>query len=874
MVQGNRPNETPAWRSLGRGSLGAIALLGCLLLPFGLASAGQARDPEPQGPRFAGMALADALADLRSRGLRIVFTSEIVGPDLRVEAEPRAKDLRRILDELLEPHGLEAREGPLGTLVVVRRPAAEIPDHEASIAGSIRSRPDSAAVAGAFVRVVETGVEVVSSADGTFLIPRHDAGAFTLEVGRAGFVVQRVEGVTLTDGRRTEVAILLDPAPAVEEALVITPSLISLVREEPRGTLGLSREEILALPHLGDDLFRAVSLFPGVAANDVSAQFNVRGARRDETQILLDGQELYEAYHLKDFDSALSFVASSTLRRTDLSTGGFSAQFGDRMSGVLDMTTVAPSGPAHGRIGVSVLSLQAGGGGGFHDGRGTWLAEVRRGTIDLAKSLLGDEHPQYGDAYAKLEYQLDGRNSLDLHLLYSNDDFEFDEITADESKRTDTEYRSAYSWITHRMLLTRRMFVETAVSLAGIARDRRGKEVEADVQFDIRDERDSHVLGLRQDWTLEASSRHLFKYGLELRGFDAGYDYFGSHTFANPLAAIRDEPSDGTTVFRGEFDAQHGSAYVSDRVRLADAVTLELGLRHDRHTLTDESDLSPRLNLAWFAGRASVLRLAWGGFQQSQRPYELQVEDGETQFHPTERATHRVLGFEKVFFPGGQPGRGLTLRAEVYRREVENPRPRYENLYEALNTFPEVEPDRVRIAPERSVAEGVELFLQGRVSERLGWWANYAYASTEDEIDGARAPRSIDQTNTLNASLDYRAGRHWRLSLAFRYHTGWPTTPLSLEEEIDDAGQTVFVPVLGPLNSERVSDYHRMDLRASREFEVRGDRLVFFADIQNIYNRKNVAGFDFEIDDEAGTITAEEEYWAGILPSVGITYEF
>ena len=844
-----------------------------MLILSGLAFAGSSRNAEPQDTRFAGNTLADALAELRSRGLRIVFTSEVVGPDLRVEAEPRATDPRRILDELLEPHGLDVQDGPLGTLVVVRRRGPAIPPDEGAIAGSVRSRRNSAAVAGAVVRVVESRIEVVSSADGTFLVPHHEAGVFTLEIVRAGFVVQRVEGVAITDEHPTTVAIVLDPAPVVEEALIITPSQISLLREEPRTTLGLSRDEILALPHLGDDLFRAVSFFPGVAANDVSAQFNVRGGRRDETQILLDGQELYEAYHLKDFDSALSLVDSSTLRRTDLSTGGFSARFGDRMSGVLDMTTVRPSGTAHGRIGLSVLNLQAGGGGGFHDGRGTWLAEARRGTIGLAEDLLGDEHPQYGDAYAKLEYQLDDRNSLGLHLLYSNDDFGFEEITDDESKRTDTAYRSAYFWITHRMLLTHRVFVETAASLAEVARDRRGEEFEEDVQFVVRDERDSEILGLRQDWIFEASSRHFLKAGFELRGFDAEYDYFGSHTFANPLAAIRNEPGDGTTAFRGEFDTRHRSAYASDRVRLSDAVTLELGLRHDRYTLTDESELSPRLNLAWSTGRASVLRLAWGRYLQSQRPYELQVEDGETQFYATERATHRVLGFEKMFFSGRPPGRGLTLRAEVYRRDVENPRPRYENLYEALNTFPEVEPDRVRIAPECGVAQGIELFLQGRAGARLGWWANFAYASTEDEIEGARVPRSIDQTSALNASLDYRAGRRWRLGLAFRYHTGWPTTPLSLEEEIDDDGQTVFVPVLGPLNSERVSDYHRTDLRASREFGA-GGRLVFFLDVQNVFNRKNVAGFDFEIDEVAGTINAEKEYWAGILPSVGITYEF
>ena len=87
-------------------------------------------------------------------------------------------------------------------------------------------------------------------------------------------------------------------------------------------------------------------------------------------------------------------------------------------------------------------------------------------------------------------------------------------------------------------------------------------------------------------------------------------------------------------------------------------------------------------------------------------------------------------------------------------------------------------------------------------------------------------------------------------------------------------GDSVFVPVLGPLNSDRVSTYHRLDLRASRKFQLRKGELTFFIDIQNVYNRENLSGFDFEIDEEAGTIVGIDERWPGIFPSIGIRWEF
>jgi hypothetical protein len=830
------------------GLIAAIALLACV--PIHAAG-------------YAGKPLSEALTDLRAQGLKIVFTSEVVRPEMTVIAEPVATEPRRILDEILEPHGLMARDGPRDTLVIVQR-TAELPSRRGSISGLVLSRAGSVPVAGAVVRVLESGAVTTSTIDGGFLFEEHDAGSFTIEAGRAGFAIARVEEVSVVAGERTEISILLNPAPIVEEEVEITPSRISLMREEPGAVIGLGREEILALPHLGDDFFRAISLLPGISANDVSAQFHVRGGRRDETQILLDGQELYEPYHLKDFDNALSFVSTSALASADLTTGGFPAEFGDRMSGVLDMRTVTPAGRPRGRVGASLLNLQAGGSGGFHGDRGSWLLEARRGTADLAKELLGNEHPRYADIYAKIEYQLNRRNSIGVNLLYSDDRFTFEEVLEDESKRTDTSYNSGYLWLTHRAVLGSRIFLETVFSRASLDQERYGVAFEEDVEFEIFDGRETEVTGLRQSWNFRATPGHLLKWGFEVRRFDTEYDYAGNFVFDNPLAAIRETPEEGETLFAGEYDESHTSLYIADRMRLTEAVTLELGLRHDRHSLTDENHFSPRFNLAWAPDDASVFRFAIGTFHQSQRPYELQVEDGESAFHPTELSEHRVLGYEREFAVG------LSLRAELYERTVPNPRPRYENLYEAINTFPEVEPDRVRIAPERSVARGFELFIRGKAGKRVGWWANYAYASTEDEIDGVWVPRKFDQRHTLNLDLNYLIGKHWKLNLAWRYHSGWPTTPLWLEEEDDgDWG-----PVLGPLYSERLPAYHRLDLRASRSFRVGGGELILFFDVQNLYDRNNIAGSDNHIDEEEGTIETEIEYWAGILPSVGITYEF
>lgn len=743
--------------------------------------------------RYAGKPLAEALLDLRRQGLKIVFTSELVRPGMAVAEEPTATEPRRVLDQLLAPHGLQARDGPNGVVVVV------------------------------------------------------PGGAHADNTQRS--------------------------LPTVHEEMVVTPSRISLLREEPVAFFEFSRDEILALPRLGDDLFRSLSLLPGTAANDVGAQFHVRGGRRDETQILLDGQELYEPFHLPDFDNAVSFVAPETLEEADLMTGGFAARYGDRMSGVLDMTTVTPDGSPRFRIGAGLPGGSAGASGALPDDRGAWIVEARRGSTDLVGRYLGAEEPRYWDAFGKLDYRLDADHGLRLNVLHSGDRLLFEEADEEGHERLQTLYDSTYGWLTHRAVLGNRLYVDTAGSWAHIRQRRSGTEEEDEVDFSVLDDRDTRVVGARQGWSFAATTRHTLDWGWQLRRFDTRYNYFGTASFDTPLGRIRSASSDTRTQFAGRFRVEHQSAYLADRMRLLEPLTLELGLRYDRYRLTGEDLLSPRLNLAYAVTDDSVVRLAWGRFGQSQRPYEVQVEDGDTGLHPVEESEHRVLGFEKVF-DRGTAARELAFRVEVYQRAVFNPRPRFENLFEPINFFPESQPDRVRIAPRRSRAQGVELFLRGHLGPKVTWWTNYTYAATDDEIDGAWVPRLFDQTHSLNLDLDWKVNENWRLNAAWRFHTGWPTTPLTVERVPGGGDDIEWMPVLGSLNSDRMPVYHRLDLRVSRDWRWRGIALETFLDVQNAYDRQNVGGFDYEIDEETGTLLKDPELWPGILPAFGVSVRF
>ncbi|MCP4655586.1 MAG: hypothetical protein GY856_09230 [bacterium] len=77
----------------------------------------------------------------------------------------------------------------------------------------------------------------------------------------------------------------------------------------------------------------------------------------------------------------------------------------------------------------------------------------------------------------------------------------------------------------------------------------------------------------------------------------------------------------------------------------------------------------------------------------------------------------------------------------------------------------------------------------------------------------------------------------------------------------------------GEVALEHLEDRAR-DLCLHRRWRLRSGRFLFFIDVQNSYNRRNLAGFDLQVDEDTAEFIVEEEQWPGLFPSVGIAWEF
>lgn len=849
---------------------------------------------------WAGRELAEVLRELQSEGVAVVFSSSLVPAGLRVEADPEGGEPRALLDELLTPHGLAVAEGPDEAWVVVR--AATAPGGLIgtvvtwSAAGGTEPVPRARVVVGTGERGAEerstADSETRCDAEGRFAFTDLEPGEHWVEVRHAGFAVER-KRVEIESGAETEITLEVVAVPVAVDEIVVTPSSWGLLSSEPESRHFLSRTEVERLPHLSEDLFRAAALLPGSSGGDFSAPFYVRGGEPDEILLLVDGLEIYEPFHLKDFQSLFSILDSKAVGSLDFLTGGFPAEYGGRMSGVMDITSATPSQETRTGLGVSFLNARVSNEGTFDSRRGGWLVSARRGYLDFVLDWAAraeDDYvfsPEYYDVLAKVDYQASERTTLAAHVLAAYDDTVFfeednDYPGDDDMQAAKSRYGNQYLWLTSSTAWTPRLHSRTIVAAGRVDQERDVSSEDGpgrttcttceERESRISDDRSFTFLEAKQDWTWAVGERTLFQGGVDLRSLSAEYTYSRFNSVLNPLVTGSNTRVIETFDLDLDPSGSQMGAYASARLRVAPDVVVELGGRWDRQGwVPGGAEWSPRLNVAYEPGRRTAVRAAWGLYLQSQGLHELQVEDGVTTFFPAERSEHRLLSVERLL-PGD-----WRLRVEAYEKRLSRLHPRFENLFEPIDLVPEGAPDRIRIDAERGRARGLEVLTQSRTGEHWSGWASYALASVEDEVDGGWVPRSWDQRHTARFSLNYRRGERWNFNLVGLWHSGWPTTPVTADLVAGPGGGLTIVPSLGERNSERYPPYRRFDARASRRVDTRRGTLTFFVELTNLSAHNNVRAiseFDYQVEPDGSVrVLPVEEFWLSLLPSFGVHWQ-
>ena len=642
------------------------------------------------------------------------------------------------------------------------------------------------------------------------------------------------------------------------EEIVVSASQYELTRSLNEPLTSLSGTDIEHLPDIGDDALRAVARLPGAASNGLSARAHLRGGEAGETLVRLDGLRLYNPFHLKDFQSIFSAIDPRIVSSVDVYTGSFSPRFGDGMSGVLDITSLTPPAPRYSELNVSFFNSSVLSSGRFANEAGEWVASLRRSNLDVWYHALRDTPgtPSYTDAFGKVSYRISpGLRATAGTLLVSD---EIGLTAEDQDERANADYKDQYHWLRLDHQPNELVKGVTLLSHARLRSNRNGSTHKDGLSSgSLNDARSFTVDSVTSDWVWSASESWMVELGGELKRSRGVYDYHDEVEFdllfdtPGATDAIRRNRAIRLTPSQDQY-----ALYTSVRYGVTPRLATDVGLRWE------SSRASPRLGARYQLAPATFVRLSWGRIYQAQSIDEIQVADGVTAFFPPQRADHVSLGFERRLAPG------IELRAEVYEKRLSHLRPRYENLLNPLTLVPELNPDRIRLAPTSGRARGVEILLSKRNSGPVSWWLGYTRSSAKERLDGRDVLRSWDQTHSVSAGFDWTR-ENWSIGAAIAHRSGWPTTAVSLDE-----GDPVPILRAGARNAERSAVYRSVDLRAERRFALDHSALSVFLEIANVLGRDNPCCSAYEIDDETGGLELERRNYVPRIPSIGFLWQF
>ena len=645
-----------------------------------------------------------------------------------------------------------------------------------------------------------------------------------------------------------------EDTPVQLEKIVVTPGRFTIY-DGTSARISLSKEAIERFPLIDNDIMRAGHVFPGVVSSDYSTRFSVRGGEKDDISVRLDGMELYNPYHLQDFGGAVSLIGLELVQNTELLIGGFPAEYGEKMSGVFDITTRTPNAEKFSaNFSLDLINATAALEGPLSE-KGSWLLSARHGNIDLIVMLMDvaeNYKPQYADVYSKLIYQVTPTDTVTLNGLYGWDK---NRIRVDDvDNNLDSQYDNSTAWVKWRRTFGSSYWTDLFVFTGISSQDRTTGKAD----FDNRDFR---FFGTKAEFTANLFDKHTFRSGVTWRWLTAEYQYDVQERQA------------GINIYKPIFADIDGSGsevdlFLQDEWQLHPKLALNVGGRYLYQDYREEGiqryEVGPRVMLAVKPTKDLTLRGAWGIYHQPVHLMGVPVEDGIETVGRAERAVHHILGVEYT------PTNNFLVRVEGYYNT-------FDNLVGRLREFGRQ--NQVFDSPESADARGVDIFMTHAVSHRLTWTLGYAYGIAEEIANGIKRFRQYDRRHSFAVSSSYQFAPTWHLYLSWRFHTGEPRTPLIHRGVGLPNGGITCDRQFGDIHSARMPAYHSLDFRITKRSPYRRWELSWYFQILNLYNHANLDQYAFsEVrDEETKAIiecAIEEEPLFPIVPTLGVTVTF
>ncbi len=772
-----------------------------------------------------------------------------------------------------------------------------------AVSGYIRGQNGENLV-GATVQVLAQGTGTVANQYGYYSLML-DSGEHTLVVQYLGY---RPLTKTIRLQRNTQLNLVLEES-IVEGAEIVVEGKRAEdhITQSRMSVNEVDIRQVKSLPALmGEaDILKTIQLLPGVKnGGEGTTGFYVRGGGPDQNLILLDEAVVYNASHLFGFFSVFN---ADALANSQLIKGGMPAEYGGRISSVLDLTMREGNNQKHvTQGGLGLIASRFTTEGPLKKGKASYILSGRRTYLDvLVDPLIPKDAPAKGSGYffydlnAKINWQASPKDRLYASAYFGKDVFDFN--NRENGFRFSIPWGNSTATLRWNRILSPRLFANHSL-------------VYSDFEFGTRFTQNDFTINLnsgvrnltfKQDLDYQLSTRHRLKFGSQLI----------RHWFLPSVVEGRAGDFDIATNNIRRLNAIEWSAYVRDEWDITDRWQVNAGIRfavfqqygpysYERYTdatLVTRLDSvgfgpgekvvrypawEPRLNLRYLVDKQSSIKFA---ITRNLQFIHLASSSGTSLpadlWIPSTLKVRPQIGLQYAagYFRNFRDNTFETS-AEIYYKDLQNQIDFREGAVNGFN--PLIENDLVF---GRGEAYGMELFVKKNRGKLTGWvgytlsWTNRFF---DDIMQGKAYPYKFDRRHDLSVVGTWVQSPRWKFSGTFVYSTGnaytLPESRYFFEGQIIDQ--------IGERNSFRLPHYHRLDFSAvytpsnqsaGETAQGTGRRRYkgewVFA-IYNVYSRLNP--FFIYLDNEGslqqGTlqIQAKKVSLFPIIPSVTWNFKF
>jgi len=691
-----------------------------------------------------------------------------------------------------------------------------IAQEKARIYGTVKDK-NGAPIEGANLVLEGTIDGATSDKEGKYEFETKKKGEFSLLITSVGYSDQAI-AISIEEGQQTELNIVVSKEVTTDEIVVTASSFIT----GENSKMTLTPLEIVRIPGADADLYRAITTFPGSNQVDEGSRIAVRGGDPGEVLTILDQASLYNPFI---FDNASNTSSYSTvnpwgLKGINFTSGGFSAQFGNVLSAVLDLQSydMPRTTGMFAVVGAGLSSLA-----GSYRSDDSKLGATFQGTVSYLKPFLelhgqADDYnpiPETQGLGGTITYKTDDNSILKLYGNYSQDKVGIFTTSPTYNGYFNSKSNSIFGNLKYSTNLSSTSLFEISTSYS---------RYNSDIGFGVLNNNDISSYGkVRADYTTPINSTIDFKTGAEYEY----NEYKGSGVAPRFSYNIREGAP--TVNYSSALHSGRIGAYAETKLKMIENFYAITGLRSDYNTLSKKFSLDPRLSVVYRLSERDYIKGATGIYHQY-TSLGNNINGNNNELGP-EEAIHYILGYE--YNDEGD----FIVRLEGYYKD-------YTSLV-ALDTVGGF--NRYNNTGEGS-AKGIDFFFKKRFERKFTGWLSYSYVDSKRRQynDLVETSANYDVTHTMSLVGSYNITSDLTAGATLRLSTGRPYTPVI--GSTYDPVQNAYIPTYSENNSGRFPTYKRVDMNVQYVFSILDRFAVAFVALNNVFDEQNLFTYTYNFD--------------------------